>query len=261
VITVNSGIYRYDGLQFQPLAINAKLPTLFIQQVIKDRQNRLWIACNYAGIWIYDRGELSAFQYNHLFKEQHFAALFVDKQGNTWIDVNQVGLFCYDGSKCENITELFDLPHEDIVQIQQRNNSSYNFLFVNAGLYRFDFYGEKSLKRVLKNDPQILNFHTDQNGNTYLVRKKGKGFTRFSGKQEVLILNQPEMREWIFNFFLEDSSAKPGFAVTIRSTVMIVISCIPTPQPHSYTADRFRIAFKIPGLRPITDCLNILIQE
>jgi len=132
VVTVNGGIYRYDGLQFQPLAINSELPTLFIQQVIKDQQNRLWIACNYAGIWIYDRDELSAFQFNHLFKDQHFAVLFVDKQGNTWIDVNQVGLFRYNGSTCENITEQYDLPMEDIVQIQQLPDSSFRLLFVNA---------------------------------------------------------------------------------------------------------------------------------
>lgn len=233
VITVNSGIYRYDGLQFQPLSINAELPTLFIQQVIKDHQNHLWIACNYAGIWIYDRGELSAFQYNHLFKEQHFAALFVDKQGNCWIDVNQVGLFRYDGSKCENITEQYDLPREDIVQIQQRTDSSFNFLFVNTGLYQFDLNKDKQLTQVLKNDPQILNFHTVQNGDTYLARK-GKGITRFSEQQEFIILNQPEMREWIFDFFLVDSNGKTWFCWNNS------IYCYDCDQLYDYSPGKFQ---------------------
>jgi len=233
IVTLNSGIYRYDGLQFQPLSINAELPTLFIQQVIKDLQNRLWIACNYSGLWIYDRGELSAFQYNHLFKDQHFAALFVDKQGNIWIDINQVGLFRYDGSKCENVTEKYDLPREDIVQIQQPKDFSYNFLFVNAGLYRFDFYGDNQLTHALKNDPQILNFHIAQNGDTYLVRK-GKGIIHFSEQQEIFILNQPEMNEWIFDFFLEDSSGKTWFCWNNS------IYCYDRDQLYSYSPGKFK---------------------
>lgn len=234
VVTVNSGIFRYDGLQFQPLSINAELPTLFIQQVIKDQQNCLWIACNYAGIWIFDHGKLSAFQYNHLFKKQHFVTLLVDKQGNVWIDVNQVGLFRYDGSTCDNITEQFDLPMEDIVQIQQLPDSSLSLLFFNSGLFRFDFYGEKSLKRLLKNDPQIINFHTTQNDDTYLVRKD-TGITRYLKQQESLILKQPFRREWIYNFFVEDSNEKNWFCWDGS------IYCIDDDQLYSYSPGTFQL--------------------
>ncbi len=205
VVTINNGIYRYDGLQFQPLSLNTSLPTLFIQQVVRDKNDRLWIACNYAGIWIYDQGQLAPFKFNHLFERQHFAALFCDQDGHLWIDVNQVGLFRTDGISCENFTLKYDLPGEDIIQICQDNDSNYYFLYRHAGLFQFDYPGRKELKRIVSNEPQILNFYIARNRDIWLARKH-KGIIRYKNQRETLILKQRTINNPFFDFFLEDSN-------------------------------------------------------
>ncbi|MBN2088725.1 hypothetical protein JW964_03890 [candidate division KSB1 bacterium] len=210
VVTINNGIYRYDGLQFQSLSLNASLPTLFIQQVVRDKNNRLWIACNYAGIWIYDQGQLSPFKFNDLFERQHFAALICDQDGYLWIDVNQVGLFRTDGISCENFTLKYNLPREDIIQICQDIDSDYYFLYRHAGLFQFDFLDRKELKKIISNEPQILSFCITRNRDIWLARKH-RGITRYKNKRETLILNERIVNDPFVDFFLEDSNENIWF--------------------------------------------------
>lgn len=143
-ITINDGIYRYDGLQFIPLKINEELPSLFIQKVLMDNLGRLWIAINYEGIWIYDFESLYPFEFNSFFRKEHFTSLFKDRNERIWIDVNQVGLFRYDGTTCLNLTEKYDLLRDDILQIFQIDDQHYHFFYARSGI----FFSMKKIKSI-----------------------------------------------------------------------------------------------------------------
>ena len=211
VVTTNSGIFRYDGLQFLPLSINDQLPSVFIQRVVKDKRNRLWIACNYAGMWIYDRGELYPFEFNDMFKNEHFSTHYCDKDGNIWIDVNQVGLFFYDGNKCINLTEAFNLPEDDILQIEQISKDEYYFLHVTSGLLKFSFFSQNHISPAIPNHKMVHNFFLNKNDDLWIF-KRLEGIVKYSDMVETTILQINELTDYLFDYFLQDSQKRIWFS-------------------------------------------------
>ncbi len=210
VITVNDGIYRYDGLQFTPLKINEKLPSLFIQKVIKDEHGRLWIAINYEGIWIYDFESLYPFEFNSAFRKEHFTSLFIDRSERIWIDVNQVGLFRYDGKECLNLTEKYDLLRDDILQIFQIDDQRYHFFYARSGVFQFNEQDQNSLTPILKNDQSILSYFLSNDGKYSLILMNNK-IIRLPERRTVFQSERNFPGGYYFDFFMEDLQGRIWF--------------------------------------------------
>lgn len=134
-LTVNSGLFRFDGRHFIPHPVNRLLQNLFIQGVTYDQRGVLWLACNYDGIWWYKDGLVKPAPFNDLFHQEHFKVLYQDSRGRIWIAVNRAGLFLYDGEECQPVSADYGLPLQDIGQIQYLNGALY-LLFENGGIYR-----------------------------------------------------------------------------------------------------------------------------
>jgi len=201
VVTINKGIYRYDGLQFSPLEINDELPSLFIQCVVKDKKGRLWIACNYSGLWIYDHGDLYPFQFNELFQKQHFVTMYCDDKNNIWINVDKIGLFVYDGETCENLTSKYSLPKNNIIQICQKDDTSMYLLYVNSGLFQLNLKPNVQLETVFEPDDIIRSFVVRKNGDIWLIMRS-RGIMQLSEDSQSLILNTHDFESFGETCFL-----------------------------------------------------------
>jgi len=213
-ITIDKGIYRYNGLQFTPLEINDKLPSLFIQCVVKDKKGRLWIACNYAGIWIYDHGVLYPFRFNELFKKQHFVTMYCDEKNHLWINVDKIGLFVYNGESCENLTSKYNLPQNNVIQISQKDDTSMYLLYMNSGLFKLNFKQNVELEPVFQSDDYILSFVVRNNGDIWLIVRL-KGIIQLSENSQSLILNTYDFADHAWEKFLyEDRNQRVWFTTS-----------------------------------------------
>ena len=169
IVTVNDGLYRYNGQEFTPLSLNKNLPSLFIQATQKDHLGRLWIACNYSGLYIYDKGHLIPYTFNHRFQGQHFTLLKVDDDGSIWVGVNKVGLFRIVDDHCESMFELFSLPKDDVIDIRQ-SGMDYFLLLSNYGLYRFSLDAPGVSWPVFSDASRINAFVLDDRSQLTVIR-------------------------------------------------------------------------------------------
>jgi len=228
IVTVNDGIYRYDGLQFIPLEINEKLPSLFIQKVIKDEDGRLWIAINYEGIWIYDFESLYPFEFNSYFRKEHFTTLFKDLNERIWIDVNKVGLFRFDGTECINLTEKYDLLRDDILQIYQIEEHHFHFFYARSGIFHFYERAENNLIQILKTEQDIFSYFVSKHGEYSLILTRNK----IMQLPELKTVFQPKKNfsgGYYFDFFLEDLQGRIWFLNNEA------IYCIENNTLHSFS--------------------------
>lgn len=210
IVTINDGIYRYDGLQFIPLEINEKLPSLFIQKVIKDDEGKLWIAINYEGIWIYDFESLYPFEFNSFFRKEHFTSLFKDRNERIWIDVNHVGLFRFDGTECINLTEKYDLLRDDILQIFQIDDQNYHFFYARSGVYLFSEQDRNNLTPLLKNNQHILSYFVSKDEKYSLILTRNK-ILQFPELKTVFQTQNIFSGGYYFDFFMEDLQGRIWF--------------------------------------------------
>lgn len=210
VITINDGIYRYDGLQFIPLKINEELPSLFIQKVLMDNLGRLWIAINYEGIWIYDHESVQPFKFNSLFRKEHFTSFHKDRKQRIWIDVNQVGLFRYNGTECINLTEKYDLLRDDILQIFQIDEYRYHFFYARSGIFLFNEKAQINLTQPFKSDQEILSYFVSSDGKISLFLTRNK-IIRLPDFETVYQSDRNISGGYYFDFFKEDFQGRIWF--------------------------------------------------
>ena len=211
VVTASDGLYRYDGIQFLPLAVNQQLPSLFIQKVISDPQKRLWIACNYAGIWILDRGKLYPFSQNHLFKKQHFTEIYCDSKGRIWVNVNRVGLFVIEGDKCENFSQKYNLPIVDINQIGEDQAGNIFFVLNEKGFYQFTFDKKQPLKQFRFAKLNVKKFLFSPDSLLWIVRSNSVGF-QMPGKSFTKLLEPVSIEMNSANNIFADSQGRIWFS-------------------------------------------------
>lgn len=199
--------------------------------VTKDNEDRLWIACNYEGIWIYDHGKLYPFEQNSLFNKQHFVTLFKDQQGQIWIDVNRVGLFCWNGQICENITRKFNLPLEDIFQIGQVDSQTYLLLFGISSLTEFRINKTEPLKSLLESSDKITAFFVSENSQLQM-EGDDYGIRRLPSNQNILLLKDKKMSLGKSTFLVDELSGNIWFYIDSY------IYCYQQPQLASYLIGR-----------------------
>ena len=211
VVTIDNGIYIYDGQRFSPHPVNEQLPSLFINRVLLDKHNRLWIACNYQGIWILDNGKLYPFEFNHLFNNQHFSTLYIDQVDNVWIAANRVGLLRYDGNSCVDITKKHNLLNEDIIQIYKNNNDGIYLLYVESGLYYFKYNSDNTLLKTFDNSPPVQSFHFSKSNETWLIRQ-ALGITKISSQKEIIIFRTTIDYDGRNDHFTKDTKNRIWFA-------------------------------------------------
>lgn len=240
-LTVNSGLFRFDGRHFIPHPVNRLLYNLFIQNALYDQRGLLWLACNYEGIWWYKDGLATPAPFNDLFHQEHFKLLYQDDRGRIWIAVNRAGLFLYDGQECRLVSADYGLPYQDIGQIQYHQGALY-LLFENGGIYTIhpDQPGHAGEWLVKKSD--LVRFLVTDSGMRYEINTSGS-LLAVQGEKNRLLNHQQLLMDPASDI-LQDHQGTIWFSIddslAAYEPQQDRITLFPVNNPGRLYQDRFR---------------------
>ena len=104
-------------------------------RVIEDKKGRLWFACVFMGVGLYDQKTFT----QNVFNEKPIngpSNIVEDANGHIWFN-SQEGLCCYDGSKLKIFKEADGIPAKKLVPVFSDNSGHLWLSSKGMGLYQY----------------------------------------------------------------------------------------------------------------------------
>ncbi len=143
------------------------LAGLTINDIIKDHQNKIWIATQEGGVSIFNGREFTNYSTKEGLISNDTKTLCEDDQGNIWIGTIR-GLSVFDGKKMNHI-KAYGLDTVEIRSIFKDTKNNLYFATMGNGWIKYD--GKKYLQYTTKNGlptDYILCTSEDKSGNLWL---------------------------------------------------------------------------------------------
>ena len=175
-IGTNSGICRYDGLEFIRYTTEQGLPDNIINNLCLDNQGRIWISTP-NGLSCFDGDGFTNYTIDNGLPGNNAGQLCLDNQGKLWIGTSN-GLSCYDGEGFISYTTENGLLDNDIVGLCSSNNGGI-WIGTKGGISRFDGQNITTLETDIIAFPQMLE---DRRGQLWIGSGR-EGIHCFDGQQ------------------------------------------------------------------------------
>lgn len=189
-ITLNNGVYRYDGKSFTNF-----LSYEVLVCILEDKAGNIWVGSwAHGGVYRYDGKSFTHF--NGL-SDDMIKCMLEDKNGDIWFGTRDRGVDRYDGKVITNFSKKDGLGNDDVSCIFEDKNGNIWFGsdFTGVGIC---FYNGKSFTNVtakeILTDKEgwlyaVMTITQDNDGHLwfgsrggYIFRYDGKSFTDFSEK-------------------------------------------------------------------------------
>lgn len=136
IAATNEGLAFVRGKGLRTYEIEG-LPQVMINQLLIDRNDKLWIGTNEQGLWRVDNGVAGQMNEVDGFTARTVKALYEDKEGLIWCATNS-GLFKYEKGRFRLFSSDDGLSSNTVVSIIQVDDSTY-WAGLNKGANRFIF--------------------------------------------------------------------------------------------------------------------------
>jgi ligand-binding sensor domain-containing protein len=189
-ITLNNGVYRYDGKSFTNFLSHEVLVC-----ILEDKAGNIWVGSwAHGGVYRYDGKSFTNF--NGL-SDDMIKCLLEDKNGNIWIGTRNNGVDRYDGKVITNFSKKDGLGNNDVSCIFEDKNENIwfgsNFPGVGICSYNGKSFTNVTAKEILTDKEgwlySVMTITQDNDGHLwfgsrggYIFCYDGKSFTNFSEK-------------------------------------------------------------------------------
>ncbi len=181
---------------------NFNLSTAFVNDIIEDKDNNLWIGCYKKGLYLLNQRQQAFSSWS--FSAQNYiigssvSSIAPGEKGETWCTVQNSGVFCFDASG--KIIAHPTSPAGTCIIYKDRRGAYW--ISNGSALYSYNPHtGAYQEKAHLYQRRYLLHDHDDNQGNLYIsVYSKGLYIYNVeSGKVTVLNMRQEETRGFLCN--------------------------------------------------------------
>ncbi len=189
-ITLNKGVYRYDGKSFTNFLSHEVLVC-----ILEDKAGNIWVGSwAQGGVYRYDGKSFTQF---YGLSDDMIKCMLEDKNGDIWFGTRNQGVDRYDGKVITNFSKKDGLGNNDVSCIFEDKNGNIwfgsDFTGVGICFYNGKSFSNVTAKEILTNKEgwlySVMTIAQDNDGylwfgsrGGYLFRYDGKSFTDFSEK-------------------------------------------------------------------------------
>ncbi len=189
-ITLDNGVYRYDGKTFTNF-----LPQEVLMCILEDKTGNIWVGSwAHGGVYRFDGKSFTHF--NGL-SDDMIKCMLEDKNGDIWFGTRNHGVDRYDGTVISNFSKKDGLGNNDVSCIFEDKNGDIWFGsdFTGVGIcsYNRKSFSNVTAKGILTDKEgwlyAVMTITQDNAGQLwfgsrggYIFRYDGKSFTDFSDK-------------------------------------------------------------------------------
>lgn len=183
-----TGLYRYDGTDFQRIAINGtNMPIKDIAESCNNEQTELWIGTNGDGLWYYTEGVFTELNLDSENKgAQTIDDVYVDSNGSIWVGTKG-GLFRIDEDEnSKQITKIKNLEDLEVSDIAEISSNKTVTVTKSKGIYEINGNTAKEIDISDKNETYIPRCVSKSKNGYYYVGTKGDYILKLSLEGEIV---------------------------------------------------------------------------
>lgn len=192
-----SGVCVFNGKSFQPFEPNSELIGIDAVSVIQDDKDRIWIATNANGVYVYDYHSIKNYNEDNGLKSNTVRSLFVDNEGVLWI-VTSKGVHKVVDGKLRGVEDSKKLFKQGVLSMTQGKDGAYWFGTQGNGLVKLH-HGKYAYYNRENGLLDEYVFSLKSHGDSILVGTTNQGLLVFEGNR-ISKMKIPEIEfEWISN--------------------------------------------------------------
>lgn len=212
-----SGVIKFDGNNFSRFTLGSDKKETGVFKIYQDNIGRIWICTENAGIFIYDKGEITKFKNDKIFEENKIWAITQDNKNNFWFGHWGKGLIMLSArdSSIQFFSEKEGLIEDNIVSLKY-DGRKFLWIGTNKGISRFDVEEFNNTGRtIIKNYGLYEGFtgiecnqnalFIDKTGNVWFGHTKGISKFTISTEQENFNSVEPGLKLTNIKLFLSES--------------------------------------------------------
>lgn len=169
-----------------------KLPLQRVSDLIKDKNNNIWIGYWREGVFVLKNDSLINFSQKYNLKYNWIRGLYEDHEKNIWICTRYGGVYKYDGRGITHFTSSDGLGSNFVSDVIEDINNNYWFGTAKG----IAVYNGRSWKQIGASDgitsAGILNITADDENNLYFSCHKGV-YTYLTNQSENINYSSPEV--------------------------------------------------------------------
>ncbi len=186
-----TGLYRYDGSEFQRVAIDGtNMPIKDIDESEINEQTELWIGTNGDGLWCYTNGYFTELQLDSDNKgAQTIDDVYVDSNGSIWVGTKG-GLFRIDEDEnSKQIVKIENLNDIEVSDVAEISSGKVIAVAKSKGIYEVNGNTAQEIDISDEGETYIPRCVSDAKNGCYYVGTKGDYILKMSvnGKLERVI--------------------------------------------------------------------------
>lgn len=183
-----TGLYRYDGTDFQRIAINGtNMPIKDIAESCNNEQTELWIGTNGDGLWYYSEGVFTELNLDSENKgAQTIDDVYVDSNGSIWVGTKG-GLFRIDEDEnSKQITKIKNLEDLEVSDIAEISSNKTVAVAKSKGIYEISGNKAKEIDISDETETFIPRCVSKSKNGYYYVGTKGDCILKLSLEGEIV---------------------------------------------------------------------------
>lgn len=183
-----TGLYRYDGTDFQRIAINGtNMPIKDIAESCNNEQTELWIGTNGDGLWYYTEGVFTELNLDSENKgAQTIDDVYVDSNGSIWVGTKS-GLFRIDEDEnSKQITKIKNLEDLEVSDIAEISSNKTVAVAKSKGIYEISGNKAKEIDISDETETFIPRCVSKSKNGYYYVGTKGDCILKLSLEGEIV---------------------------------------------------------------------------
>lgn len=183
-----TGLYRYDGTDFQRIAINGtNMPIKDIAESCNNEQTELWIGTNGDGLWYYTEGVFTELNLDSENKgAQTIDDVCVDSNGSIWVGTKS-GLFRIDEDEnSKQITKIKNLEDLEVSDIAEISSNKTVAVAKSKGIYEISGNKAKEIDISDETETYIPRCVSKSKNGYYYVGTKGDCILKLSLEGEIV---------------------------------------------------------------------------
>lgn len=183
-----TGLYCYDGTNFQRIAINGtNMPIKDIAESCNNEQTELWIGTNGDGLWYYTEGVFTELNLDSENKgAQTIDDVYVDSNGSIWVGTKS-GLFRIDEDEnSKQITKIKNLEDLEVSDIAEISSNKTVAVAKSKGIYEISGNKAKEIDISDETETFIPRCVSKSKNGYYYVGTKGDCILKLSLEGEIV---------------------------------------------------------------------------
>lgn len=199
-----SGVCFFNGKSFQAFEPSSELVGIDAVGVIQDANDRIWIATNSNGVFVYDFKKIKNFNETNGLQSNIVRSMFVDRENILWI-LTSKGVSKVVNEKLQHVKDARGVFNDGVLSMTQGNDGAFYFGTQGNGLVRL-FNGKFSYLNEADGVLDNYIFSLKTHGDSILIGTTNQGLLVLEN-DKITKLEVPEIEnEWISNVVINGTA-------------------------------------------------------